>query len=66
MKIDFNLKNKLDLLILLTALLWVFTGAFLRFFKYLFKPETLETLSYLLIIEFIILATLFLYKIWRQ
>ena len=65
MKIKFDLKNKLDLSILICAIIWVLTGAFLRFFKYFFTPVTLEKITMILIPETIILLGLITYKIWR-
>ena len=61
----FDLNNKLDLAIILSAVLLVSTGAFLRFFKYLFTPLMLERVTFILIPEAIILAGLILIKIWR-
>ncbi|MEO1959100.1 MAG: hypothetical protein ABGX23_06065 [Nautiliaceae bacterium] len=49
-----NLKNRLDLLILISGGILVISGAFLRFFKYLFTPYTLTSLTYILIPETII------------
>ena len=65
MKIKFNLKNRLDLSILICALIWVLTGAFLRFFKYFFTPVELKKITFILIPETIILLGLITYKIWR-
>ena len=65
MKIKFNLKNRLDLTIVIFAIIWVLSGAFLRFFKYFFTPEMLEKLSLILIPETLILLGLIAYKIWR-
>jgi len=61
----FNLKNTLDLSILIFALIWIFTGTFLRFFKYFFTPIELEKITLILIPETIILLGLIAYKIWR-
>ena len=65
MKFKFNLKNRLDLLILICAIIWILTGAFLRFFKYFFTPVELEKITLILIPETLILFGLILYKIWR-
>ena len=65
MKFKFDLKNRLDLLILICAIIWILTGAFLRFFKYFFTPVELEKITLILIPETLILFGLILYKIWR-
>ncbi len=65
MKFKFDLKNRLDLSILICAIIWVLTGAFLRFFKYFFTPVELEKTTLILIPETIILFGLTAYKIWR-
>jgi len=65
MKIKFDLKNKLDITIVVFAIIWVGSGAFLRFFKYFFTPEVVEKLSLILIPETLILLGLIAYKIWR-
>ena len=65
MKFKFDLKNRLDLAIVITAIIWVMTGAFLRFFKYFFTPIELEKITMILIPETLILLGLILYKIWR-
>jgi len=65
MKFKFDLKNRLDLSILICAIIWVFTGAFLRFFKYFFTPVELEKITLILIPETLILFGLIAYKIWR-
>ena len=66
MKFKFDLKNKLDLTILIVAIIWVVTGAFLRFFKYFFTPIELEKITLILIPETLILLGLIAYKIWRM
>ena len=66
MKFQFDLKNRLDLAILIVAIVWVFTGAFLRFFKYFFTPIELEKITLILIPETLILLGLIAYKIWRM
>jgi len=66
MKFKFDLKNRLDLAILIVAIIWVFTGAFLRFFKYFFTPLELEKITLILIPETLILLGLIAYKIWRM
>ena len=66
MKIDFNLKNRLDLAIIIALIILVTTGAFLRFFKYLFTPTALEKVTLILIPETIILFFLFAIKLWRK
>ncbi len=65
MKFKFDLKDKLDLAIIITFIIWVITGAFLRFFKYFFTPVELEKITLILIPETLILLGLILYKIWR-
>jgi len=65
MKFKFDLKNKLDLSILICAIIWVLTGAFLRFFKYFFTPVELEKITLILIPETIMFLGLIIYKIWR-
>ena len=65
MKFKFDLKNRFDLLILICAIIWILTGAFLRFFKYFFTPVELEKITLILIPETLILFGLILYKIWR-
>ncbi len=62
----FDLKNRLDLAILIVAIIWVITGAFLRFFKYFFTPLELEKITLILIPETLILLGLIAYKIWRM
>jgi len=64
MKFDF--KNKLDYSIVIFTIILILTGAFLRFFKYFFTPETLEKLTYILIPEVFILGILLTIKIWRK
>ena len=66
MKFKFDLKNRLDLAILIVAIIWIFTGAFLRFFKYIFTPIELEKITLILIPETLILLGLIAYKIWRM
>ena len=66
MKFEFNLNNKLDLAIVISAFILVLTGAFLRFFKYFFTPLTLEKITLILIPESIIFLILIAYKIWRM
>ena len=65
MKFKFDLKNKLDLAIVISGIVLVMTGAFLRFFKYFFEPEKLEKITLLLIPEILIFLGLLAYKIWR-
>ncbi len=66
MKFKFDLKDRLDLTILITFIIWVMTGAFLRFFKYFFTPLELEKITLILIPETLILLGLIAYKIWRM
>ena len=66
MKFRFDLKNKLDLAIVIIAIIWIITGAFLRFFKYFFTPIELQKITLILIPETLILLGLILYKIWRM
>ncbi len=66
MKFKFDLKDRLDLTILITFIIWVMTGAFLRFFKYFFTPIELEKITLILIPETLILLGLIAYKIWRM
>ncbi|NPA10723.1 MAG: hypothetical protein GXO62_00590 [Epsilonproteobacteria bacterium] len=63
---SFDFKNRLDLAILTAAVLLVLTGAFLRFFKYFFTPDTTEKLTYLLIPEVFGLFVLISIKLWRK
>ncbi len=65
MRIKFDLKNRLDLAILIAMIIWILTGAFLRFFKYFFEPITIEKITLILIPESLILLDLIAYKIWR-
>jgi len=65
MKIKFDLKNRLDLAIVIFTIIWILSGAFLRFFKYFFTPEVLEKITLILIPETLILLGLIAYKIWR-
>ena len=62
----FDLKNRLDLAIAVSAAVLVVTGAFLRFFKYFFEPLTLERLTYILVPETAVLTILLTIKIWRK
>jgi len=62
----FDLKDKLDLTIIVFAIILIFTGAFLRFFKYFFTPVELEKITLILIPESLILLGLIAYKIWRS
>jgi len=64
--VKFDIKNRLDLAILISAFILVLTGAFLSFFKYFFSPETLTKLTYFLIPEFFLVSILFTIKIWRK
>ncbi len=66
MKFKFDLKNKLDLAILITGIIWILTGAFLRFFKYFFTPIEIEKMTLVLIPETLIFLGLIVYKIWRM
>ncbi len=65
MRLKFDLKNRLDLAILVAAVILVLTGAFLRFFKYFFEPITIEKITLILIPESLICLGLIAYKIWR-
>jgi hypothetical protein len=65
MKFTFDLKNKFDLTIIITGIIVLLSGGFLRFFKYMLSPTLTEQLSYLLGIEFIIFLTLLVIKIQR-
>ncbi|NPA87173.1 hypothetical protein [Caminibacter pacificus] len=62
----FDLKNKLDLSIAISAGILVLTGAFLRFFKYFFTPLALERATLILIPETLILIILITIKLWRK
>lgn len=62
----FDLKNRLDLLIAISGGVLVVSGAFLRFFKYLFTPSTLTSLTYILIPETIIFITLLAIKLLKD
>ena len=66
MKFKFDLKNKLDLTILIVVTIWIVTGAFLRFFKYFFTPIELQKITLILIPETLILLGLIVYKLWRM
>jgi hypothetical protein len=57
---------KIDILIIISAAIVVFTGAFLRFFKYFFTPETTQKLTFLLVPEVILLLILVTIKFWRR
>jgi len=65
-KFNFNLKNKLDLAIAISGGILVMTGAFLRFFKYLFTPLALEKATLVLIPETVVFTLLLAIKIWRR
>ena len=65
-KFSFDLKNKNDLAIIISTIILVFTGAFLRFFKYLLAPATLEKLTLVLIPETFVLILFLAIKIWRN
>jgi hypothetical protein len=65
-KLKLSLKNKLDLAIIFSIIILITTGAFLRFFKYFFTPETLEKATLILIPESLILIILIAIKIWRN
>jgi len=65
MKFKFDLKNKLDLTILIFTIILVLTGVFLRFSKYFFIPVITEKTTLILIPETLILFGLIAYKIWR-
>jgi len=65
-KFNFDLKNRLDLAIVISAAILVTTGAFLRFFKYLFTPLALEKATLILIPETLILVILLAIKLWRN
>jgi len=65
MKFKFDLKNRVDVAILIAAIILIFTGAFLRFFKYFFTPTELQKITLVLIPETLILLGLIVYKIWR-
>ena len=65
MKFKFDLKNRLDLSIIVSGTILVVTGAFLRFFKYFFAPLTLEKLTLILIPEFLIFVILIAIKLLK-
>jgi len=62
----FDLKNKIDLAIIIFAIILIVSGAFLRFFKYFFAPLVLKKITLILIPESLILLGLIAYKIWRS
>jgi hypothetical protein len=64
-KLKFDLKDRFDLLIIITGIILLISGAFLRFFKYLLYPTLIEKLSYFLGFEFILFLILLFIKIWR-
>jgi len=61
----FSLKNKIDLAIIASFFIIILTGAFLRFFKYFFSPETVEKMTYILIPQTALVILLLAIKIWR-
>jgi multisubunit Na+/H+ antiporter MnhB subunit len=63
---NFSLNNKLDLAIVISLVILVLTGAFLRFFKYFFTPLALEKATLILIPETLISAILIAIKFWRK
>ena len=63
---SFDLKDKLDLAIIISIVILITTGAFLRFFKYLFTPIALEKATLILIPETFLVLGLLTYKLWRQ
>jgi len=65
MKFKIDLKNKIDLAIIISGIILITTGAFLRFFKYFLTPVTLTNLTMILIPEFLVFLGLIVYKIWR-
>jgi len=65
LKFKFDLKNRLDLSIIVSGTILVVTGAFLRFFKYFFAPLTLEKLTLILIPEFLIFVILIAIKLLK-
>jgi len=65
LKFKFDLKNRLDLSIAIAGIILVFTGAFLRFFKYFFAPLTLEKLTLILIPEFLVFVILIVIKLLK-
>ncbi len=58
--------QKIDIAIIICAIILVFTGAFLRYFKYYFTPLVLEKITLILIPEVLILFLLIAYKLWRR
>ncbi len=65
MKFEFDLRQKLDLAIVISGLILVVSAAFLRFFNYLFTPKEFEKFTLILIPESLIFSGLIIYKIWR-
>jgi len=65
LKFRFDLKNRLDLSIAVAGIILVFTGAFLRFFKYFFTPLVLEKLTLILIPEFLVFVILIVIKLLK-
>ncbi|AZV47478.1 hypothetical protein C3L23_09435 [Nautilia sp. PV-1] len=63
---NFNIKNTLDFSILISIMILILTGVFLRFFKYFFTPVTTEKLALLLIPEMFIALGLITIKLWRK
>jgi len=61
-----NIKNKIDFYLLISFLLLILTGAFLRFSKYFFLPETTEKITYILIPETGVFFTILAIKTWRK
>jgi len=62
----FNFSSKTDLILLISFLILILTGAFLRFFKYSITPQTLEKASLILIPETCLVLLIFAIKIWRR
>jgi len=62
----FDLQNKIDFYLLISILILLCTGAFLRFFKYFFAPLTIEKMTLILVPETFIVLLIFAIKIWRQ
>ncbi|GAB6075086.1 hypothetical protein JCM15786_17430 [Nautilia lithotrophica] len=61
----------IDTALILSAIILILTGAFLRFFKYTLTPEIVNNLSYILLFEIVILLILIALKIlkgikWQQ
>jgi len=63
---SFNIKNRLNLIIVISIVILVISSAFLRFFKYLFTPIELEKITLILIPEVFLVLGLLTYRIWRQ